>query len=930
MLATLRSRPPLLAIVVAAVLNAAAGAAEHPVVAGFERFYNGPAPAVDFDLADGGLILLGELNCTSCHTADRSIESSVVRKQAPILDKVGARVRPGYLRAFLSDPQAVKPGTTMPHVLAALPADEKTATVEALVHFLASTGSVVEQAATTRAAAAGKKLYHQVGCVACHGRRDEPGGRLAADMPLGDLAGKYTVASLAEFLQDPLRVRPSGRMPALNLIRNEPIELASYLLQDRKTRPKPNLSYEYYEGTWKSLPDFATLTPKARGQAAGFDVGLAQRAGDFALRFEGFFQNKAGGEYTFHLTSDDGSKLYLDDRLVVDNDGIHGVDTQSGRIELTKGMHRLVVAYFNSWGESELEVEYEGRGLARQSILAAVYLDPGEPGAEEVARAGGDGFAVDATVAEQGRALFARVGCASCHAMRVADAPLAPTVAAPRLDQLDRAPKGCLAPAPASGVPAYALSDRQREALVAALGVLAKGPPSTPTPRAAVARTMTTFNCYACHVRDGRGGVEAARQEFFATTQKEMGDEGRIPPSLDGAGAKLEPAYIKKYLDVGVKDRPYMLTRMPRFGAANLPGLTAALAALDPIEPVPVPQFAESTRLVKSLGRFLAGGEALGCIKCHTFKGIESEGVQAVDLTVLTHRLRRDWFHRYLVDTQAFRPGTRMPTAWPGGKTMLPQVAGGDTTRQIEAIWRFLDAGKDAVEPYGLGREPIPLVPQPEPIVYRNFLKGAGPRAIGVGYPEHANVAFDANDLRLALVWQGAFIDAARHWSARGAGFQPPLGDNVLTLPAGPGFAVLSNADELWPRDSARELGSAFRGYRLSKDGRPTFLYDVAGLHVADFPDAVAAAPGAKAATLRRTLTLTGPAPPRDVYFRAIAASRIEPQGGGWYTIDGEWKMRIEAEAPPILRRSEGKTELLVPIRRGDAPETTIVQEFVW
>ena len=49
----------------------------------------------------------------------------------------------------------------------------------------------------------------------------------------------------------------------------------------------------------------------------------------------------------------------------------------------------------------------------------------------------------------------------------------------------------------------------------------------------------------------------------------------------------------------------------------------------------------------------------------------------------------------------------------------------------------------------------------------------------------------------------------------------------------------------------------------------------------------------------------------------------------GWFAIDGEWKMRIDAGATPVLRKSDGKTELLVPIRRGDRP-TTIVQEFSW
>ncbi|MFN3484700.1 MAG: hypothetical protein ACK44W_04365, partial [Planctomycetota bacterium] len=61
-------------------------------------------------------------------------------------------------------------------------------------------------------------------------------------------------------------------------------------------------------------------------------------------------------------------------------------------------------------------------------------------------------------------------------------------------------------------------------------------------------------------------------------------------------------------------------------------------------------------------------------------------------------------------------------------------------------------------------------MPQDEAIIYRNFIQGAGPRAIAVGYPEHAHLAFDANHMRLALLWRGDFIDASKHWVDRGPG----------------------------------------------------------------------------------------------------------------------------------------------------------------
>jgi hypothetical protein len=341
---------------------------------------------------------------------------------------------------------------------------------------------------------------------------------------------------------------------------------------------------------------------------------------------------------------------------------------------------------------------------------------------------------------------------------------------------------------------------------------------------------------------------------------------------------------------------------------------------------VPAIDFSESARRVKSQGRFLAGGQALGCIKCHTFKGVQAEGVQAIDMAIMTRRLRRDWFHRYLRNPQAFRPGTRMPAAWPDGTSLLPKVFGGDTSQQIEALWRFLSDGSNAAEPYGLGREPIPLVPDKEAILYRNFIQGAGPRAIAVGYPEKANIAFDANDMRLALLWQGAFIDAARHWTGRGEGFQAPLGDNVVSLPEGAPLALLPSPTHPWPSEHARSLGYRFRGYRLSKDQRPTFLFDFDKVHVQDLPNAIA---GNEYGSIVRTLSLSADAPVANLWFRAAVGQTIAPQKEGWFLVDGEWKVRVTGAGKPVVRTSGGKAELVVPIEfQGN--EAKVHEHFEW
>jgi cytochrome c2 len=181
-----------------------------PIVPGFERFHAGQ----DADRAVGGRLLIGELGCVSCHRAGDDRPAPVGARRAPILDRVGARVKVDHLRAFLADPRSLKPGTTMPDLLSGLPKEEALAVVDALVHFLATTGTVAGTSLNREAIGPGKTLYEQSGCVACHGPADGQGIPLATSVPLGDLGGKYDSVGLAGFLQDPLAVRPSGRMPA--------------------------------------------------------------------------------------------------------------------------------------------------------------------------------------------------------------------------------------------------------------------------------------------------------------------------------------------------------------------------------------------------------------------------------------------------------------------------------------------------------------------------------------------------------------------------------------------------------------------------------------------------------------------------------------------------------------------------------------------
>jgi mono/diheme cytochrome c family protein len=891
--------------------------AAHPVVPGFERFHTGEKA----DAARGGQLLLGELNCTSCHqTAD-----AVSRKQAPILDNVSLRIRAGHLRKFLRDPQAVKPGTTMPNLFAHDP--EREQKVEALVHFLASSGSPRQERPDTKAAASGRDLYGKVGCVACHGTRDaigNPDKLLATSVPLGDLKTKYTIVSLTVFLDGPHLVRPSGRMPKL-LNTKESRDVANYLLQGTKVdlvAGKGGANYRYFEGAWDRLPDFSKLKPKASGVAPGFDLGVARRQNDYAIQYEAYLKLDRDANYTFTLTSDDGSRLLIDGKLVVNNDGVHPPQTVQGKARLAKGVHKIVVDFMQAGGGAELDVSIEAAGIGSSKLgdlvavsEAALDKKPAPKVPDE------DALEFRPELAMKGKALFASAGCASCHQTTDGKKLIASELAAPELAKL-KGEGGCLSEKPVKERPFFALSNAQVKALKAAITTPAA---ADKTPAAVISRTMTAFNCYACHSRDKVGGREDALDKSFQTTQPEMGDEGRLPPPLDGVGGKLMPDYFKQMLDKGAHDRGYMHTRMPGFGQANVGHLVEAFAAIDKIPKVEAASFTEPLTRIKATGRHLSGNQAFGCIKCHTFNGIKAEGVQGIDMTLLPKRLQHGWFRAYVADPQSFRPGTRMPSSFVDGKSVLPSVLDGTPTTQVEAIWLFLLDGAQARPPVGMGAKSLPLVPLQNAVIYRNFIQGAGPRAIGVGYPERTHLAFDANDMRIALMWQGAFIDAARHWTNRGEGYEGPLGDNVLQLPPGAPFALLDKADTVWPVGPAKAQGFRFLGYRLTPDERPTFLYALNGIKFEDFPNPVAGKDG----ILRRQFSVTAEKPAEGLHFRALIANKIEPLKDGWYRIDGAWRLKIENDVAPIVRQSGGKTELLVPIRFAN-DRAKFVVEYAW
>ncbi len=136
------------------------------------------------------------------------------------------------------------------------------------------------------------------------------------------------------------------------------------------------LNVKYYVGEWSELPDFNKLPIVKTGSV--FDFSLNKISSDqdkFALGYEGKILITKAGSYDFYIQSNDGTRLYLDNQMVVDNDGAHSADSEkSGKISLTKGMHDVKLQYFQAGGGMFLEVKYSGPGIERQTIPATILF----------------------------------------------------------------------------------------------------------------------------------------------------------------------------------------------------------------------------------------------------------------------------------------------------------------------------------------------------------------------------------------------------------------------------------------------------------------------------------------------------------------------------------------------------------------------------
>ena len=188
-------------------------------------------------------------------------------------------------------------------------------------------------------------------------------------------------------------VRDEGGATADATVTVDVLQESDFREPDVAGSTRLGLATEYFAlSDPQSIPDFDLLSPFesrtsnqlnfawANGPAAG-----STASDNVGAVFTGFVVVPETDVYTFTLTSDDGSRLYIGDEVVVENDGVHTMVEASGTIPLKAGTHELRIEYFENFGGAGLIAEFESLSAPREVIPFNVLIQSNACAADLIA-----------------------------------------------------------------------------------------------------------------------------------------------------------------------------------------------------------------------------------------------------------------------------------------------------------------------------------------------------------------------------------------------------------------------------------------------------------------------------------------------------------------------------------------------------------------
>ena len=140
------------------------------------------------------------------------------------------------------------------------------------------------------------------------------------------------------------------------------------------TDARPGLRTALYQGAWEALPDWSALAAAGDTVMTAVVIPPQLPDEDIGAVFTGAIVAPVTGVYRFWLSSDDGSRLTIDGREVIDHDGLHGSAAVWAEAPLAAGHHAIEVEFFQHLGGRDLELEWSGPGFTRAPVPAEALV----------------------------------------------------------------------------------------------------------------------------------------------------------------------------------------------------------------------------------------------------------------------------------------------------------------------------------------------------------------------------------------------------------------------------------------------------------------------------------------------------------------------------------------------------------------------------
>lgn len=199
----------------------------------------------DPDLFLHGRLLVEEHSCVLCHKPGPQAPLSVAlaSRPGPKLTESAKRLKQPWIYHWLGNPQAFRPEAVMPKLFT----DDRRGEVErfAVATFLTTRDKLppprkLDDNQAKNWPGEGKQLYETMGCSVCHESHKDGAADRPARATLKGLEEKTTPEALTTFLQNPVAIDPSSRMPAFSFANGEdPLRLALYLIGRDAAETKP-------------------------------------------------------------------------------------------------------------------------------------------------------------------------------------------------------------------------------------------------------------------------------------------------------------------------------------------------------------------------------------------------------------------------------------------------------------------------------------------------------------------------------------------------------------------------------------------------------------------------------------------------------------------------------------------------------------------